>query len=310
MKECAYHPVRMVKIKDGFVGQRLVVCPFYVMEQALSNPLTSDLVVHSMGYFPKAMGHYIDRPHGCGEYILIYCVKGKGFFVLEGREHAVVEGQFFILPAEVPHHYWADEAAPWYIYWIHFKGKKAPFIYEKLSGVNEISVNDLSRIKDRIIFFDELLNIMEAEMTESSVCYVNMSVHHIFSTFLYIDEYRKAKHSTEKAANTSFISLATHFMHENVDKNLTLDDMAAHSGYSKSYFYRLFYKETGYAPGFYFQNVRMKRAAELLLNTSLKVTQVALKLGFDDPYYCSRLFKKIVGVPPAVYKKNVKNGRG
>ena len=43
----------MAKIKHGFSGQRLIVYPFYVIEQALNNPLVADLVVHSMGYFPK-----------------------------------------------------------------------------------------------------------------------------------------------------------------------------------------------------------------------------------------------------------------
>ena len=40
----------MAKIKHGFSGQRLIVYPFYVIEQALNNPLVADLVVHSMGY--------------------------------------------------------------------------------------------------------------------------------------------------------------------------------------------------------------------------------------------------------------------
>lgn len=293
----------MVRIKDGFVGQRLAVYPFFIIEQALNNPLTSDLVVHSMGYFPKAAGHYINRPNGCGEYILIYCINGKGFFKLGGVQHAVCENQFFVLPAEEPHQYWADEESPWSIYWVHFKGSKAVSIFKQLNDVNQISLNDHSRMQDRIGFFDELLNIMESELKESSVDYVNMSINHLFATFLYIDEYRAAKYPVQKANYTSFISLATHYMNENIEKHLTLEDMAAHFGYSKSYFYRLFYKETGYAPITYLQNIKIKRAAELFANTSLKVNQVALKMGFDDPYYFSRLFKKVMGVAPVSYKK-------
>lgn len=293
----------MVRIKDGFVGQRLAVYPFFVIEQALSNPLTSDLVVHSMGYFPKAEGHYINRPNGCGEYILIYCVKGGGFFKLGGTQYAVAENQFFVLPAEEPHQYWAAEGNPWSIYWVHFKGSKAGAIFRQLNEVNKILLDDHSRMKDRTDFFDELLNVMEGDLKESSVAYVNMSINHLFATFLYIDEYRAAKYAVQKGNYTSFVSLATHYMNENLEKQLTLEDMAAHFGYSKSYFYRLFYKETGYAPISYFQNIKIKRAAELLVNTGLKVNQVALKMGFDDPYYFSRLFKKVMGIAPVLYKK-------
>ena len=95
----------MAKIKHGFSGQRLIVYPFYVIEQALNNPLVADLVVHSMGYFPKAESHYIDRASGCGEYLLIYCTKGEGWYVLDGKRYVVPENHFFILPAEKPHQY-------------------------------------------------------------------------------------------------------------------------------------------------------------------------------------------------------------
>ena len=59
--------------------------------------------------------------------------------------------------------------------------------------------------------------------------------------------------------------------------------------------YRLFFKETGYAPMNYFLHMKIDRACQLLLHTNMKINQVALKLGFDDPYYFSRIFKKIVG---------------
>lgn len=62
----------MAKIKHGFSGQRLIVYPFYIIEQALNNPLVADLVVHSMGYFPKAENHYIDRKYSINS--LVYWV--------------------------------------------------------------------------------------------------------------------------------------------------------------------------------------------------------------------------------------------
>ena len=144
----------MAKIKHGFSGQRLIVYPFYIIEQALNNPLVADLVVHSMGYFPKAENHYIDRASGCGEYLLIYCTKGECWYVLDGKRYVVPENHFFILPAEKPHQYGSSEHDPWYIYWAHFKGKKAKYISDQLQWVIPIDMDDNSRIGDRIAFFD------------------------------------------------------------------------------------------------------------------------------------------------------------
>ena len=156
-----------------------------------------------------------------------------------------------------------------------------------------------------LLFFDELLNIMESGTEESIVNYVNLSFNHLISSFLYISTYRKAKHTKEKAENTYFISLATHFMYENIENKLTLRDLASHFGYSDSYFYRLFFKETKYAPVTYFLYLKIERACQLLKSTNLKINQIALKLAFDDPYYFSRIFKKIVGMSPKAYRESL-----
>ena len=92
---------------------------------------------------------------------------------------------------------------------------------------------------------------------------------------------------------------------ENLENKLTLKELASHFGYSESYMYRLFFKETGYAPMNYFLHMKIDRACQLLLHTNMKINQVALKLGFDDPYYFSRIFKKIVGTSPKDYRHSL-----
>lgn len=294
----------MIHIRHGFTGQRLVALPFYKIEEALLNPLTSDLVVHSMGYFPKASNHFIHREKGCGEYILIYCIKGSGWFKLEDTLYDVPENYFFILPADKTHEYGSSENNPWYIYWIHFKGKKAAAINLQLGeGAHFIALEDNSRINDRISLFDELLNILEGEMNESSITYANMSLNYLLSTFLYIKPFRDSKYVINKEKNSFFISRATHFMSENIEQKLTLSRLASHFGYSESYFYRLFLKETKYAPIDYFIHLKIERACQFLLNTNLKVNQISLKLGLEDSYYFSRIFKKIKGVSPKEFRK-------
>lgn len=102
---------------------------------------------------------------------------------------------FFILPAEKPHQYGSSEHDPWYIYWAHFKGKKAKYISDQLQGVIPIDMDDNSRIGDRIAFFDELLNVLESGTDEATVNYVNLSFNHLIASFLYVKTYREAKFS-------------------------------------------------------------------------------------------------------------------
>lgn len=86
-------------------------------------------------------------------------------------------------------------------------------------------MDDNSRIGDRIAFFDELLNVLESGTDEATVNYVNLSFNHLIASFLYVKTYREAKFSKSKAENTFFISLATHFMTENLENKLTLKEL-------------------------------------------------------------------------------------
>jgi AraC-like DNA-binding protein len=296
----------MLKIRHGFVGQRLIALPFNIIEKALNNPLTSDLAIHSIGYFPKAESHFINRENGCGEYLLIYCTKGEGWFRLNGQLQTVPANCFFILPAEQPHQYGSSKHDPWYIYWIHFKGVKACEICNRLPGLQAIEIDEHSRIGDRISFFEELISALQLGNGDDIITYANLSLNHLLSTFLYIQTYRDIKIRQEGRQNTFFVSRATHYMNENIENKISLQEIASYFGYSVSYFYRLFQKETNYSPISYFLHIKVERACQLLVHTDMKINQIAFKLGFEDPYYFSRIFTKITGMSPKKYRDEKK----
>lgn len=294
----------MFRIRHGFKGERIAAWPYYVIERELSAQLNPGVAVNSTGHFPRAEGHFIDRPAGRAEHILIYCTKGSGWYETDGVRKEVRGGQFFVIPAGRPHSYGASENDPWHIYWAHFSGPNAHCIYEKIPDLKTITDSDDSRISERIALFDEILNIMERHADERSASYVTAMFMSLISTFTYIDIYREAAHPQEKSKDLYFLSKATHFMTENIDSQLTLKLMASHSGCSESNFYRLFTKETGIAPMTYFLKLKVSSAETLLMDTNLSISQIALKLGFSDPYYFSRLFKKFTGQSPRNWRNS------
>ncbi|MCB0146332.1 MAG: helix-turn-helix transcriptional regulator, partial [Caldilineaceae bacterium] len=92
------------------------------------------------------------------------------------------------------------------------------------------------------------------------------------------------------------------FLRANIDRSLSLAEMAAHAGLSESHFSRIFKEQTGHAPLDYFILLKMQHASTLLALTSLPVREVATQVGYGDPYYFSRLFKKVLGVSPRAYR--------
>ena len=92
------------------------------------------------------------------------------------------------------------------------------------------------------------------------------------------------------------------YMVQHLDKPLQVATLAAQANISPSHFFALFKRRIGSAPMDYFTRLRMQRACQLLENTSLSVKEIASELGYDDPFYFSRVFKSVNRVPPSGYR--------
>ena len=112
----------MINKKDGFQGERSVVLPPVLVERQENDALTSSLFVTDIGFYPLAEHHHRIRHQAIDQYVLIYCVEGSGYYVLDGKRHEVRKNQYFILPAGKPHEYGTTEGDQWTIYWLHFRG--------------------------------------------------------------------------------------------------------------------------------------------------------------------------------------------
>ena len=87
------------------------------------------------------------------------------------------------------------------------------------------------------------------------------------------------------------------------DKNYKISVYAEASGISERSFYGFFKKWAGRSPVDYRNELRTTAAASLLRSTNLSISEVALRVGFEDPYYFSRVFKKNTGISPAAYRQ-------
>ena len=140
----------MVKLKDGFTGERALVLPRIIVDKMEEDPLTSMLHITDIGYYPKAKHHFRERKEPINQYLFIYCIDGAAWYRIGNQEYTVSANQYFILPAGVPHAYASDKSYPWTIYWIHFKGILAPFYAQEASRPMDIQPESHSRISTRI----------------------------------------------------------------------------------------------------------------------------------------------------------------
>src|SRR5262252_2078482 len=99
------------------------------------------------------------------------------------------------------------------------------------------------------------------------------------------------------------VGRALALMHERPERQWSVDDLAREVGLSRSALHERFVRFVGQAPMQYLANWRMQLGARLLRESSRIVADIALEVGYDSEAAFARAFKRIVGVPPATWRK-------
>jgi len=96
------------------------------------------------------------------------------------------------------------------------------------------------------------------------------------------------------------------YLHQNYENNLSRREVAQAVGVSENYLSQIFHHELGITPWEYLNRLRILKAREYLRGTCQSVTEIACRVGFNDPAYFSRVFKKVLGVSPQAYRSRAK----
>ncbi|WP_162558715.1 helix-turn-helix domain-containing protein [Robertkochia solimangrovi] len=97
------------------------------------------------------------------------------------------------------------------------------------------------------------------------------------------------------------------FMNQQISQTLKVEDLAGERSLSVSRYSEIFKKKTGFSAIHYFNKLKIEKSCQYLYFTDMTVKEVSQLFGFDDPYYFTRLFKKVMGIPPSQYRYLYKN---
>lgn len=107
-------------------------------------------------------------------------------------------------------------------------------------------------------------------------------------------------------APKAIAAAAVAYLGKHCHEAVSIQQLSAYLGYSRSRVFELFKSEMGLSPNDYLQRVRIERAQQLLRETKKSVTAIALETGFNSGQYFCTVFRRYVGVTPAGFRKDNK----
>jgi len=292
------------RVKAGFVGQRMIVLPKKILASIKKNSLINQLYVTDIGFFPHAKFHFRERKNGSKQYILIYCMEGQGVINVMDSKIELKPNSFYIIPPDIKHAYYAVQKDPWSIYWVHFTGPQSENLFRKFKGGNMAAARFISFEERRVNLFENLMDVLENGYSSDNIEFVNISLWQLIGSFIfnsYFTEIGKEK------VEGDLITTSIKYMKEHLDEPLKVNTIASHFNYSNSHFFSLFKKKTGYSPIHYFNHLKIQRACQFLSFTDMSVKEISFSLGYEDPLYFSRLFKKTMNISPLQYRFEYKH---
>ena len=282
-------------LRDGFPGQRLHVLPHPLVREALHRPPTSRLLVTDAGYFPHASRHGRVRRSGSAQTIIIVCTEGAGWCDLDGKPYDIRAGEALVIPARMPHRYYADSRRPWSIWWLHVTGDDVADLLAATGTTPTAPTMSLSDLVAVTELIETVCDALEADETAASLTAAAGAAWHLLALLAG---------QSQQGGRGSPISLVQGHLRLHLAAPVSVPELAAMAGFSPSHFSARFRAVTGFSVVEYVKRLRMARARQLLITSELSVAEVAIDVGYADPFYFSRQFRAVTGLSPRSYRQH------
>ncbi|MBP3458617.1 MAG: helix-turn-helix domain-containing protein [Lachnospiraceae bacterium] len=242
------------------------------------------------------------RPKGRLDYQLLYIASGKGHFFFDQKETVIHAGQMVIYrPRECQRYeyYGVDQTE---VYWVHFTGGDVKNILRKYGIKDDLRTFYVGTSLEYQRLFKQM--IQELQMCREDY----EEILALILRELLINVHRQLLTDTNTSHNylEKEIELSAKFFDENYNTEINIAEYAASKNMSTCWFIRNFKQVMGTTPMQYILSLRITNAQSLLESTDYNITEISQIIGYDNPLYFSRIFKKQKGVSPSEYRRIIR----
>ncbi|NRA38615.1 MAG: helix-turn-helix transcriptional regulator [Planctomycetes bacterium] len=253
------------------------------------NPQFYVHAIDSMEPMPASVVH---RPEAGLHWLFIYFL--DPVVVHDQQQKAVRSAQpaLFIWPPHVPH-FLGNQDQRWSHSWMHISGSLVDSWMQELGIPTYAFIDTLQQAEHQSFFHDMVRELGEYQQPDMHL------VQNLFENWLR--KIKRSLHSLDK--NDSRLLQIKRFIDARFAQNISLQNLADEAGMSASHFSSSFKKQFKSTSMDFVINRRLEEATYLLGDHMLRIKEIARRVGYEDEFHFSRLFKKKYGVSPKFYRK-------
>lgn len=229
---------------------------------------------------------------------IYYIIEGECEIKIKGTPYMGKRGRMFFLPSQVKHSFYHINDNFITKYWIHFDIKSNEG--NLLKHLNLPFYIDVTEDSGIVRNFLDIFQYSK-DNSLSSILRLKAAILSLFSD--YIEASGLIPKAFYPENNSDFNGIIA-YINNNLEKKITLEDLAARMHMHPNYFIRLFKSKMGTTPLNYINTLKTERAKSLLENTMLPVSEVMLQVGCEDLSSFSNFFKHYTGYNPQSFRKS------
>ena len=243
------------------------------------------LYINNCGYIKDlASDSHEVRPKGRTDYHIIFNAHGK--MIVDGKE--LKEGRLYLYPPHVKHDYEYLSVEKSIYYWIHFSGYEVSALLSEYGiGLGQYDVEENS------YEIEELFRLMIKSFNDGWQCADDYASNLLRAMFPLI--------ISPKNTGSPFFG-AMHRLGD-ISEDISVKELADMYKMSEGHFIRQFRSYVGMTPNSYRIARKLAAAKNMLADTDLSISEIALSINIPDSLYFSRLFTKKIGMSPSEYRK-------
>lgn len=247
-------------------------------------------------------GHEVCEPgHAFGpatrsHYLMHFIIKGKGYYQVGNDTLTIKENEAFLIKPHEVTFYRADIKEPWEYVWIAFDGVEA----ERLLDEYKSSKGQyIYRWEEQNAVKDYLMKILHIYMK------TGYNKDELLGMFYLVFSQIMKEGKEERPADLDYFQKAERYIRHNYGYDVNITDIAKYIGIDRTYLFKIFKKYTTKSPKQYLTMYRISAAKDMLRNTNLRVTEIALSCGFYDSSIFCKNFEREVGISPLKFRRGL-----